>query len=55
MERNKQIIDELNAVKAKQRTEEIEAHGRRLFYWALSKNKKKYNRKQKHKNQNYEV
>ena len=42
MKKNKQIEDELNAVKAKQRTEEIETYGKKLFYWTVFKNKKKY-------------
>lgn len=56
MKKNKQIKDEINAVKAKQRSDEIEHHGKMLSYWTVYKDKTKYTRKVKHKNRkNYEI
>lgn len=46
--RNK-IKDILNAVKARQRLEEIRYFGKQLNYASITKNKKKYSRKIKHK------
>ena len=47
--KRKQIIDILNAVKSKQRSDEIEAHTKPITYGNLTRNKKKYTRKIKHK------
>lgn len=44
-----QIKDMLNAIKAKQRVEEIALHGKPISVSHIVKNKKKYTRKIKHK------
>lgn len=44
-----QIKDMLNAIKAKQRAEEIALHGKPISISHVVKNKKKYTRKIKHK------
>lgn len=43
------VIDMLNAVKAKQRSDEIAEHGKPLLYFHVAKSKKVYSRKKKHK------
>lgn len=45
----KYIKDILNAVKSKQRSDEIREFGKPLSYFNVVKNKKKYTRKTKHK------
>lgn len=49
MKKKNQIKDMLNAVKAKQRLDEIKSFGKLLSYSHVVKNKKKYSRKRKHK------
>lgn len=54
--KNVQVVDELNAVKARQRDEEIAEHGKAISYLVIERNRKKYTRKRKHKNKDdYEV
>jgi len=47
--KTKYIKDILNAVKAKQRSDEIHEFGKSLSWFNIVKNKKKYTRKLKHK------
>ena len=47
--KTKYIKDILNAVKAKQRSNEIKEFGKPLSWSNITKNKKKYTRKSKHK------
>lgn len=46
----RQVIDELNAAKAKMRSEEILVHGKEICYTNVVRNRKRYTRKRKHKN-----
>lgn len=52
--KTKYIRDILNAVKAKQRSDEITEFGKPLSWTNVVKNKKKYTRKTKHKKNIYE-
>ena len=47
--RKQQVIDALNAVKAKRRLDEIEDFGHSVNRPMIVKNKKKYTRKEKHR------
>jgi hypothetical protein len=47
--KRKQIIDQLKAVKAANRSDEIRAYGKSINYSNVCRNRKKYTRKQKHK------
>lgn len=51
--RKQQIIDALDAVKAKRRKDEIEAFGHPINRSSVVRNRKKYNRKKKHKNREW--
>lgn len=46
------VIDVLNAVKAKQREDEISEHGKLISLAKVVRSKKVYTRKRKHKKQN---
>lgn len=43
------VVDLLNAVKAKQRSDEISEHGKPVSCFHIVKSKKVYSRKKKHK------
>ena len=47
--KKRQVTDMLNAVKAKQRSDEISEHGKPISYFHIAKSKKVYSRKRKHK------
>lgn len=47
--KRKQIIDQLKAVKAANRSDEIRAYGKPINFGNVCRNKKKYARKIKHK------
>ena len=49
----KDMKDRMKAYKRGSREEEIEAHGRPISYNKTFKDRTKYNRKDKHKNNNY--
>lgn len=53
--KDRQILDELNAVKARLREDEIAGHGKPISCPVVERNRKKYTRKIKHKKKNYEV
>ena len=48
------MIDALKAYKKASREEEIKLHGKPINHIKVFKNKKKYNRKHKHKNSKYD-
>jgi hypothetical protein len=47
--KKKQIIDQLKAVKAANRSDEIRMYGKPINFTNICRNKKKYTRKIKHK------
>ena len=47
--KKRQVVDLLNAVKSKQRSDEIAEHGKPLSYFHIAKSKKVYSTKKKHK------
>ena len=51
--RKQQIIEALDAVKAKRRKEEIETFGHPINRPMVTRNRKKYSRKRKHKNKEW--
>ncbi len=51
--RKQQVIDALDAVKAKRRKEEIETFGHLINRPSVVRNRKKYDRKKKHKNREW--